>query len=165
MTEKRPTNGTQKEGGAMEPGRSLATSFDLTKPVILLVTRNGHLTEVVMDYGLKVTERLDHRLMVAYVNTMPLLWDGGQRNHHFALAVNESITYLKEKAQRRGVIVHCIKETGNIGKVISRLCRIVKKIEFIIIDRGIKMEGAISRAPVPVFNVFSSEIIQHDPQI
>lgn len=138
--------------------RSLQTSSLDEKPVILVVTRNGHLSETVMEYSVSVAGRLNHRLLVAYVNTLPFLSDGGLRRKNFALAVNENAFSLKDMSQKRGVIVSCIKETGHIGKVVSRLCRIVKKIEFIIVDRGVNMEEVVSRAPVPVFNVGVNEM-------
>lgn len=130
----------------------------LKKHVILIVTRNGHLTESVMTYGLNVAERLDLRLLIAYVNTMPLLWDGGIRNNRFAEAVQESIADLKTRAHARGVLVDYIKEAGRVSRIISRLCRTLKCIAFIIVDKDIKIEDVIIKSSVPVFNVFSNEI-------
>lgn len=121
--------------------------------VILVVTRNGHLTEPVMDYAIHVADRLKCKLLVAYVNTLPLLWDGGRRCRLFATAIQESVSTFRAKAAARGVVVDYVQETGRVGKVINRLCHIVKRIEFVVIDKGIKMEEAASRAPVPVFNM------------
>lgn len=137
----------------MEPDKPLATTSYQDTPVILVVTRSGHLTEKVMQYSLNVAERLNHRLLVAYVNTMPFLRDGGFRNRRFALAVEDNVSRLKGRSEEKGVTVAHIKESGKIGKVVSRLCRIVKKIEFIIVDDGVSVEDVVSRAPVPVFNV------------
>jgi hypothetical protein len=60
----------------LDQDKPLATTPYQEQPVILVVTRNGHLTEAVMEYSLNVAGRLNHRLLVAYVNTMPFLWDG-----------------------------------------------------------------------------------------
>lgn len=125
-------------------------------PVILVLTRNGHLTEKVMKYSLNVAARLKYRLLVAYVNTMPFLKDGGLRSRRFTLAVEDSANALKESSREKGVTVNHIRESGKVGKVVSRLCRIVKKIEFIIVDDGVSLEEVVSRAPVPVFNANSS---------
>ena len=127
------------------------------KPVILMVTRHGHLTTAVMDYGLNVANRLDKKLLIAHVNTLPLLNDGGKRSRHFATAVEETSVLLQAKARHHGITVSCIKETGKIHKVVSRLCRILKKIEFIVIDQGVKQEEVTSHSPVPVFSIFKDE--------
>lgn len=137
----------------LDPDKPLATTPYQEQPVILVVTRNGHLTESVMEYSLNVAGRLNHRLLVAYVNTMPFLCKSGLRSRRFALAVNDNVSTLRERCQERGITVSHIRESGKIGKVVSRLCRIVKKIEFIIVDDGVSVEKVISRALVPVFNV------------
>jgi hypothetical protein len=90
---------------------------------------------------------------VAYVNTMPFFRDGGSRSKRFAIAVKNDVNILEEHSQKRGVTVSHVKESGKISKVVSRLCRIVKKIEFIIVDDGVSVEKVVSRSPVPVFNV------------
>jgi hypothetical protein len=145
----------RKGGGVMvvEPDKHLATRSFQDTPVILVVTRTSHLTEKVMQYSLNVAERLNHRLLVAYVNTMPFLRDGGFRSRRFTIAVEDNFCRLKGHSKEKGVTVAHIKESGKIGKVVSRLCRIVKKIEFIIVDDGVSVEDVVSRAPVPVFNV------------
>lgn len=128
------------------------------KPAILLVTRNGHLTEPVMNYGLTVAKRLDFRLLVTYINTMPLLWDGGIRDRHFAEAVQESVGILKMKALTKGILVNSVNDAGKVGKVVSRLCRIVKNIELVIIDTGVNIDEVVSKSPVPVFTIYSNEL-------
>lgn len=137
----------------MKPETPLAAKSPQDKPVILVLTRNGHLTEKVMQYSLNVAGRLNHQLLVAYVNTMPFIKDGGFRSRRFAVAVENNASTLRGESQARGVSVAHIKESGKISKVVSRLCRIVKKIEFIIVDEGVSVEEVVSRAPVPVFNV------------
>ncbi len=136
----------------------LASQNYAKKHVILLVTRNGHLTEAVMTYGLNVAERLNLRLLVAYVNTMPLLCDGGVRNNRFAEAVQDSIVDLRTRARAKGVLVDYVRESGRVAKVVSRLCRTLQSIAFIIVDKDIKIEDVIVKASVPVFNVYSNEI-------
>ena len=120
-------------------------------PVVLVLTRNGHLSRATMGYGVNVAQRLNHRLLVVYVDTMPLLSDGGQRNHLFSAAVNESVLALKKQAEGKGVAVAYVLETGKIGKVVHRLCRIIKNVGFIVVDRGIKKDELLAVAPVPVF--------------
>lgn len=139
--------------------KPLATTSYQNAPVILVVTRNGHLTDKVMQYSLNVADRLNHRLLVAYVNTMPFLKDGGIRSRRFALAVEDNVFTLMGRSQEKGVSVAHIKESGKISRVVSRLCRIVKKIEFIIVDDGVSVEEVVSRAPVPVFNVSTTSSI------
>jgi hypothetical protein len=134
----------------LDPDKPLATMPSQNQRVILVLTRDDHLTEAAMEYSLNVAGRLNHRLLVAYVNTMPFFWD---RSRRFDFAVNNNVVTLKEHSQKRGISVSHVKESGKIGKVVSRLCRIVKKIEFIIVDDGVSVEKVVSRSPVPVFNV------------
>jgi hypothetical protein len=142
-----------KEVIELGPDNHLATKPLQKKPVILVMTRRGHLTEVAITYSLSVAERLNHQLLVAYVNTMPLLWDGGCRSKRFAFNVEDNVAILKDRGLKKGVPISHVKESGNIGKVVSRLCRIVKSIEFIIVDDGVSIEKVVSRAPVPVFSI------------
>jgi len=134
--------------------------FDVAQPttvnkssIILVVTRNGHLAEPLMEYAVSVADRLKCRLLVAFVNTLPYLFDGDQRSKTFAAAIKESFSSFKEKAAERNVEINYVQESGKIGKAINRLCHIAKRIEFVVVDKGIKLEEVVSRAPVPVFSV------------
>jgi hypothetical protein len=113
-----------------------------------------------MDYAVNVADRLNCRLLAAYVNTLPHLWDGGRRGRLFDSAFLESAFVFKRKAAAKGVDFAYVQESGRISKVINRLCHIVKRIEFVVIDRGIRMEEAVSRTPVPVFKVLYSDVLE-----
>lgn len=130
----------------------------MKKPVILIVTRRGHVSERVMDHGLNVAERLGLGLLIVYVNTMPLLYDGGVRSRCFSEAVQENIASLKSKSEKRGITVYSVLESGKVSKVISRLCRILKNIEFIITDSGIKPDKVVSKTSVPVFHLSENRL-------
>lgn len=123
------------------------------QPVILVVTRNSNLTEATMNYSLNVAGRLHRRILVAYVNTMPFLRGGIGRRERFAQSVSVNIAKFKAKGEGKPVSIAHVKESGKIGKVVSRLCRIVKRIDFIIVDEGVRIEEVVARSPVPVFNV------------
>lgn len=124
------------------------------KSIILVVTRKCYLSDAAMEYSLSVAQRLDHRLLIAYVNTMPFLWNGSCRENNYVASVQKSGTVVKQLGQLRGVTVNYIKESGRICRVVSRLCRILKKIEFVIVDKDINTEKLTSTSPVPIFNVF-----------
>ncbi len=64
---------------------------------------------------------------------------------------------LKRRPSVRGVDFEYVQESGKISKIISRLCRIVKRIEFVLIDQGIKIEEAAFGSPVPVFNIVCTD--------
>ena len=59
-------------------------------PYILVVTRNGHMAEPVMDYALNVADRLKYKILAAHINTLPFYRDGGRRSGLFASAMQES---------------------------------------------------------------------------
>lgn len=138
-------------------GNSQSHSCQVKTSCILVVTRNGHIHEAVMDYAVNVADRMKYKLLVTYINTLPLLWDGGQHRRLFAAATQESAVQFKMKAAARGVELEYVRESGRVGQVIKRVCQIVKRVEFVVIDQGIKMEEASSGAPVPVFNVVCTD--------
>ncbi len=123
------------------------------KPSILVVTRKGHMDEPVMDYALNVAERLGYRILAAYVNTLPKYRDGGERSRRFAAAVKESAALFQARADNRRIGFEHVEEMGKVGEAVSRLCHAAKRVEFVVIDHGIRMEEAASKSPVPVFSV------------
>jgi hypothetical protein len=138
------------------PGRGVALSSvpgHHKDPFILVVTRNGHMAEPVMEYAVNLADRLKYSLLVVHINTLPFFRDGGERSRLFSMALEESSLLFEKKAGVRGVQVEHLGETGKVGKVVKRLCYTEKRIEFVIIDQGIRMEEVASQAPVPVFSV------------
>jgi hypothetical protein len=126
-------------------------------PYILVVTRNGHMAEPVMDYALNVAERLKYSILAAHVNTLPFYRDGGRRSTLFASAMQESIAQFKEKAEARSILVEQTGASGKIGRAVKKLCRSEKHIEFVVIDQGISMKEVSSESPVPVFTVIYTQ--------
>ena len=126
-------------------------------PRILVVTSKGHLTEPVMDYAISVAERLNRAIHAVYVNTLPFLPDGGVRARHFKKAVRESATVFKEKTRGKPVFFSYTEESGKVGKVVHRLCHSAKRIDFIVIDKGIRRSEVTKMAPVPVFSVIYTQ--------
>ncbi len=127
------------------------------KSCILLVSRNARLTEAVMDYTVNVADRMKCKVLATYVNTQPLVWDGGKHQGFVAETVEKNAAVFKEKAAARGIEFEFVQESGKINQVISRLCRIVKRVEFVLIDQEIKIEEAASGSPVPVFNIVCTD--------
>ncbi|WP_457575698.1 universal stress protein [Desulfomarina sp.] len=132
-------------------------------PRILVVTSKGHLTEPVMDYAISVAERLNRAIHAVYVNTLPFLPDGGARARHFSRAVRESATIFKEKAREKPVFFSYTEESGKVGKVVHRLCYSAKRIDFIVIDKGIRRSEVTRKAPVPVFSVIYTQSGKGNP--
>jgi len=124
---------------------------------ILLVTRSSRLAEPVMDYAVNVADRMNCKILATYVNTLPLFGSGDVSHKQFASAIEQNAIEFKEKAVTRGVDFEYVQESGKISKIISRLCRIMKRIEFVLIDQGIKIEEAAFASPVPVFNIVCAD--------
>ena len=122
-------------------------------PYILVVTRNGHMAEPVMDYALNVADRLKYSILAAHINTLPFYRDGGKRSTLFASSMQESALVFKKMGEERSIQVEHIGESGKIGRAVRRLCRSEKHIEFVVIDQGISMKEVASQSPVPVFSV------------
>lgn len=124
---------------------------------ILLVTRNGRLTQPAMDYTVNVAERLACTVLVIYLNGLSFLADGGGHQGLVASMIGKNVAEFKEKAIARGVQCKFIQESGKISQVISRICRVVKRVEFVLLDQGIKIEEVSSGSPVPVFNIVCTD--------
>lgn len=123
-------------------------------PFILVVTRNGHMPEPVMEYAVSVAQRTHCAILAAHINTLPFYRDGGRRSQLFTAAMQESAALFEAKAAARDVAVEHIGDAGKIGKAVHRLCHCGgRRIEFVVIDQGIKLEEVTAHSPVPVFTV------------
>ena len=126
-------------------------------PYILVVTRNGHMAEPVMDYAVNVADRLKYSILATHINTLPFFRDGGKRSVLFASSMQKSSLVFKKKGEARSVGVEHISASGKIGRVVKDLCRSKKHVEFVVIDQGISMKEVTSQSPVPVFSVIYSQ--------
>lgn len=139
------------------------------RPFILAVTRNGHMSEHVMEYVLSVALRLQYSILAVHVDTLPLFRDRGKRSRLFAQAMRESAANFAGKAKALQVPVEHLGELGKVGAVVNRLCHSKKRIEFVVIDKGIRLEEVARQSPVPVFPVITtspghvSKTIFHNP--
>ena len=131
----------------------LPVSKQAKTPFILVVTRNGHMSEVVMNYAINVADHLKYKILAVHIDTLPFFSDGGKRSSLFAAAMQESTLLFQEKAGSRGVVVEHLGMPGKTGKVVQQLCHSEKRIEFVVIDKGIRREEVASQSPVPVFSV------------
>ncbi|MDR2550969.1 MAG: hypothetical protein LBD10_12300 [Desulfobulbus sp.] len=140
-----------------EPVTGAAAAVRAREPAyIMAVTRNGHMSEHVMEYAASVAQRLGYAILAVHVDTLPL-FNRGRRSRLFAVAMQESAAQLAVKAQYREVTVEHLAEFGKIGDVVGRLCRSKKRIEFVVIDKGIRLEEAARSAPIPVFPVNTAQ--------
>jgi hypothetical protein len=103
-----------------------------------------------------VAYRLGYSILAIHVDTLPF-FNRDRRSRRFAAAMQESIDMFSEKARNMEVAVEFIGELGKIGSVIGRLCRSKKRIEFVVIDKGIRLEEVVRESPVPVFPVFATK--------
>jgi len=145
--------GDNPDGPVREGGKTACGSCKKEHRTILVVTRKGHMDEPVMDYALNVADRLGYGILAAYVNTLPKFRDGGERNRRFAAAAGESSALFQARANERGIEFESVEEAGKAGDVVSRLCHAAKRVEFVVIDKGIRREEVASKSPAPVFSV------------
>ena len=152
-TQTTTTSSTRTETPALTASRVEAPR---DRPFILALTRNGHMSEPVMEYALRVAHRLGYGILAVHVDTMPLA-KLEKRSHLFAAAVAESVALLREHADRLGLAVEHLQTAGRIGDLVARLCRARKRIDFVIIDKGIRLEEVTRQSPVPVFPVVNRQ--------
>ena len=122
---------------------------------IMALTRNGHMAEPVMEYALNVAQRLGSSILAVHVDTLPL-FNRGRRSRLFAEAMAESANLFAGKARDNGTVVEHLCEFGKISNVVGRLCRAKRRIEFVVIDKGIRLEEVVRQSPVPVFPVLAA---------
>nr|WP_321467206.1 hypothetical protein [uncultured Desulfobulbus sp.] len=138
-------------------GASALGTGQKERPFILAVTRNGHMSEHVMDYALNVAHRLHYNILAVHVDTLPLFGDRGKRSKLFATAMRESERIFQAKAKSQGVVLEHHAELGKITEAIDRLCHAKKRIEFVVIDKGIRLAAVAKGSPVPVFPVITTK--------
>lgn len=132
------------------------------RPFIMALTRNGHMSEHVMDYAVNVAHRLQYGILAVHVDTLPFFRDSGKRSRLFAAAMRESAALFTEKAKNKHVEIEYLAEIGKASSVVSRLCRSRKRIEFVVIDKGIRIEEIARQSPVPVFPVITTKTGQRN---
>ncbi|WP_028580947.1 universal stress protein [Desulfogranum japonicum] len=125
-------------------------------PVILIVTRNCRLSSSAMQFSLASAERLGFRVLVVFVNTWPFLWEGGRSDKLFREAAYKRMEMFRQIASTKNVSVDHVFETGKVSKVVHRLCRLVRNLDFIVLDHGIQ-EYSAATATVPVFIMRKNE--------
>ncbi len=107
-----------------------------------------------MEYAVSVAKRMHCSILAAHINTLPFYRDGGKRSNLFTTAMQESAAHFAHKAAAKEVAVEHIGDSGKIGKAVNRLCHSAgRRIEFVVIDQGIKLEEVAAQSPVPVFTV------------
>jgi len=144
---------TQKSEQSMKTHQGGKQDAREGTPLILIVTKNGRVSDAAMKYSLNIAERLGYSLLVAYVNTLPFLWDGGRRDRFLEKAAKESDREFQQRALGQSIALSSVKEYGKVGKVIHRLCHIVKRIDMVVVDKGVNREEAASTSPVPIYCV------------
>lgn len=127
-----------------------------TSGCILVVTSHAQPTVPVIEYVISVADRLGSKIIMASVNRHPLLSEYSPFAKLSHSGAEPQADIFRAMAESRGVKFECIAESGRIEKVINRLCHIVKRVEFVVIDQGIKMEEVAAGSPVPVFTVAKS---------
>ena len=138
-------------------GDDFSPSTQEKTPFILVVTRNGHMAEAVMNYAITVADHLKYKILAVHINTLPFFHDGGRRSRLFAAAMEESARLFRRKAGASGVMVEHLGASGKTGKVVQRLCHSEKRIEFVVLDKGIRREEVASQSLVPVFSVIYTQ--------
>ena len=96
-------------------------------------------------------------ILAVHVDTLPLFRDRGKRSKLFAAAMRESATLFDQKARNTEVVVEHLGELGKISSVVGRLCHSKKRIEFVVIDKDIRLEEVARQSPVPVFPVLTTK--------
>jgi hypothetical protein len=143
----------KSSAGPCSLGKAAAFSANNKTSYILVVTRNGHMAEPVMEYAVNVADRLKYAILAVHTNTQPFFRDGGRRSRLFTGAMEESAALFRKKAGLRDIMVEHLGATGKIGKIVKGLCHSDKHIEFVILDQGIRLEEVNAQSPVPVFRV------------
>ncbi len=125
--------------------------------VILVVTRKSRVAPAVMSYSVNLAARLGSKILVAYINTLPQLWDGGVRFRMLSVAVAESRSTFKCMAEEYGVTCDTIIENGRVTDVVNRLCQIVRRIDFIVINQSPGLSETMIEAPLPIFTLSETQ--------
>ena len=151
--EKSNIEATMTENGMSAPGEEAHHGG-----CILVVTGHDHPSQPVMTHAINVADRLGAKLIMVKITSSALV----KERSRSLLTVfprggdHQKTDVFRMQAAERGVTFEKIHESGNICKVIKRLCHVVKRVEFAVIDQDLAIEEVAAASPVPVFSVVSS---------
>lgn len=120
---------------------------------ILVVSRNGHMGEFLIEQVLLVAERLGASILALHINTLPYFPDGGRRARLFTAAMEESRALFIDRAEPRSIPVQVHQATGQVGDAVRQFCHNHRPIDFIIVDQGLTIDKVARVSPVPVYAV------------
>ncbi|MFV0436318.1 MAG: hypothetical protein ACK5PS_02845 [Desulfopila sp.] len=123
---------------------------------ILLVTTRHSPTPTGMGYVVNLADRLGSKIIMVSVNPRPFSVSAATAARRQSQDTATEIDTFRHRAQARGIDFEYIEEEGKISKIVNRLCHIVRRVEFVVIDQGIEMEEVAAGSSVPVFGVHGS---------
>lgn len=122
-------------------------------PCIVVVTDSTRPTLPLMEYVVRVAGRLHAKILLVSINPRSSLLATSPLSVAASTPAGSEADPFRALAGTRGLAYERIAESGNPGKVVSRLCHIVKRVEFVVVDQGVKMEEVAAGSSVPVFSV------------
>ncbi len=138
------------------------TEKEAVRPVqkprqVLVVTRGGRMAGALQDYALGVAERLGLAVLAVYVDTLPRFGDRAARRERFAAGAARDAASFREKAAAREIGFEHVTASGKASEAVLALCHGGRRIEFVVLDPGIRLEEVADRSPVPVFGLDVAE--------
>lgn len=120
---------------------------------VLVVIRGGNAGEALIRYALGVAERLGLGVLAAYVDTLPRFGDKLTRRERFAAGVAGDAASFGEQALAREIGFEHVTVSGKASEAVVALCHGGRRIDFVVLDPGIRLEEVARRSPVPVFGL------------
>ena len=154
--------------GEMAAGNLSAASKDLSrmlekqKATKILVVQDGDHSAMLVDYAVKMAQKLDCEIIALDVSDEPLNFTGERREreiNRFYQRARSNAETIQLKAEAMGVICKHIQQVGDQEKIIKELSQDDKCIRYVLIKPAQEHVSADIRRPrVPVVDLNCSSL-------
>lgn len=135
----------------MPDGLAPASAPPLATRHILAVSRQGRFDTGVMEHTIRIAERLGLDLICLYVDPLANWADQNANGRRFADTARANAAYFKASARDRGVSVKAVITDGKVVDTVQRIVGQARRIEFVVVEPGMRTEELIAALSVPVF--------------
>lgn len=136
---------------------------------ILVVSRKGRFDAALMEHALNIAERLSLDLVCLYIDPLPQWSAKSGSMRRFADTARENAALFEARARERQVRIDTIITDGKVVEKVRDLVHAVRRVEFVVVEPGIRTEELMATLSVPVFTAVvnpdadvQGEVLQRD---
>ncbi len=154
---------TFAEAGEHEYARELMTNDDGESRKLLVVGKVDGFSQVLMDYSLKMAERMNAEIVglnVLPISIRQLPFLNEKVKEELKKSTEDGAAAFLSKAMEKDIIFTHIVKFGNVDRVINEVHKEVKRVRFILTEPGMVADDeTLETASIPVFCLASPQNI------